>query len=503
MGTLTYVKGLPTPAEEFNAIGITEFEMFLTAYSSVFHQAACETANYLLSGDEFNKSKWNTHLQTTYGISKRHANGVISHAIGAVDSSKEHRKRHQKILEGKLKSINYWIAKSEKKLKDSSKFYRKKNWKNSKSGCRLPLSCSIIYRQTNWQNLRFQIHNKKRRAYKIAKQIEYLKTAPIQTFIPRNQVFIVGSIDETLGNQVCQWNGNILKFRVPACLESRFGKYVETKIGNYDRNINRLPTDGAKTWHFYRKDFKWNVAVQFTPTPVKAVSRPSYYGCIGIDMNPGSIAWAYVDHDGNLKAHGQIALLCGLPRGKQDAQIVDACLQLATVADTFACPIVCEELDFFAKKQQLSERGRKYARMLSSWAYSQFYQKLDSILSNRGIYLMTVNPAFTSVIGLVKYARQYGLASDEAAALAIARRGMRLTEKIPTTMQAYLSVFAQRAVGKDGKHIWSWWKQLNMLLKSHTDIKNRHSYYRISNWELVVKEPEPKGRGTKYSCTSN
>jgi IS605 OrfB family transposase len=496
MATLTYVKGLPTPVEEFNNLGITEFEMFLTAYSSVFHQAACETANHLLSGIEFNKSKWNSHLQATYGISKRHANGVISHAQGAVDSSREHRKRHQKILEGKLKSINFWIAKSEKKIKDSSKFYRKKNWKNSKSGCRFPLSCSIKYRQTNWQDLRFQIHNKKRRAYKIAKQIEYLKTARSSTFIPRNQAFVVGSKDETLGNQVCQWDGNTLKFRVPPCLESRFGKYVQTEIGNYERNINRLPNDGAKTWHFYRKTDKWNVAIQFTPTPVKAVSRHSDYGCVGIDMNPGSIGWAYVDSDGNLKAHGQIPLQMGLPRGKQDAQIVDACLQLAILAQTFACPIVCEELDFSAKKEQLSERGRKYARMLSGWAYSQFYQKLSSILSNRGIYLMTVNPAFTSVIGLVKYARQYGLASDEAAALAIARRGMRLTEKIPTTMQAYLSV-------KDGKHIWSWWRQLNILLKSRTDIKNRHSYYGISNWELVVKEPEPKGKGTKHSCTSN
>jgi hypothetical protein len=106
MGTLTYVKGLPTPAEEFNSLGITEFEMFLTAYSSVFHQAACETTNHLLSGIEFNKSKWNTHLQITYGISKRHANGVISHAIGAVDSSKEHKKRHIKILEGWSRNLN-------------------------------------------------------------------------------------------------------------------------------------------------------------------------------------------------------------------------------------------------------------------------------------------------------------------------------------------------------------------------------------------------------------
>jgi NADPH-dependent ferric siderophore reductase len=58
----------------------------------------------------------------------------------------------------------------------------------------------------------------------------------------------------------------------------------------------------------------------------------------------------------------------------------------------------------------------------------------------------------------VKYARQYGLASDEAAATAIARRGMRLTENIPGSITAYLSV-------KDGKHVWSLWNQLNTLIK--------------------------------------
>ncbi|MEC4819211.1 MAG: hypothetical protein SAK29_38955, partial [Scytonema sp. PMC 1069.18] len=177
MSTLTYVKGLPTPAEELNSLGLTEFEMFLAAYSPVFHKAACETANYLLSGQSFNKSSWNTYLQKTYDISKRHANGVISFASGAVDASIEHRALHIKTLEGKLKSISNWIKTAEKKLANSAKFYAKKKWEYSKSGCRFPLSCSLKFRDTNWQHLRFQIHHKKRKADLLTKQIKHLKTA--------------------------------------------------------------------------------------------------------------------------------------------------------------------------------------------------------------------------------------------------------------------------------------------------------------------------------------
>lgn len=479
MATLTYCKGLPTLELEMNALGFTDLEMFLSAYAPIFHKAACETVNHLLLADGFDKSKWNTHLQQSYGISKRHANGVISFASGALDSALECRKLHITTLEGKLKSAVDWIKKAEKKLKNARKFYKKKNWMHSKTGCQFPLSCSIEFRDTNWQHLRFQIHNKKRRVHHLIKQIEHLRLAPIRVVVPRNQVFVVGSKDESYGNQVCQWDGNTIKIRVPSCLEGRFDKYVSSVIGAFGRNINRLPADGAKTWHFYRKNGKWCVAVQFTPLPIAPVSRHSSYGCIGIDMNPGSIGWAYVDGDGNLKAHGQISLQMGLPAGKQNSEIVDACLQLATIAAIYACPVVCEELDFSAKKEELRERRNKYARMLSGWAYSRFYELLESILSNRGIYLIKVNPAFSSLIGLVKFARMYGLASDESAALSIARRGMRLSEKLPSALTAYFLVNKE-------KHVWHWWNKLNKLVKESSVISRRHDYYAISNWGFLV-----------------
>jgi hypothetical protein len=83
MATLTYCKGLPTPVSELNELGKTDFEMFLEAYAPIFRTASIETIDRLLSNTEFKKSDWNTHLQQTYGINKRHANGVISSACVA------------------------------------------------------------------------------------------------------------------------------------------------------------------------------------------------------------------------------------------------------------------------------------------------------------------------------------------------------------------------------------------------------------------------------------
>ena len=475
-----------------------------SAFSKDASSKSCaDFVNQLLSGAKFNKSAWNTHLQKSYGINKRHANGVISDAKGRVGSAKECRTNPIKQVEGKVKSAKKWLKTAEKKLNDARKFYGKKprgcrDWRDSKTGCRYPLSCSLQHRNTNWQNLRFQIHNKKRYIAHLERKIKTLKTTPIHIKVPYNQCFVVGSRSETCGNQVCQWDGTYIKFRVPVCLENRFGKSVSTRLGHFDRNVNRLPEHGSKTWHLYRKNGKWNTAVQFTPAPVKRVSRHSDWGCIGIDLNPGSIGWAYVDDQGNLKHHGKIPLKTGLPKGKQQAQIVDAVMQLVVLAERFECPIVCEYLDFSKKKETLRENGKKYARMLSQWAYSKFLELLEAILSNRGIYLMKENPAYTSQIGLVKYLRMYGISSDVAAGIAIARRGMRLSERLPRSVTALIGV-------NPAKHVWSAWIQLNKATQTRAVITHRHDYYSAANCGLEVMG---KSEGltqalTKLKSTSN
>jgi IS605 OrfB family transposase len=492
MNTLTYCKGLPTPMGELNVLGKTQLEMFLSDYGKIFRKASIDTLAHLQSlTGKFDKSAWNTHLQKFYGITKRHAGGIIAATEGRLDSAKECRKNHIQQLQRKLKSAQIWLARAVKKISLAKKFYAKKGgWQASKTGCNFPLSSCLESRKTNWHQLKANIHHKQRYIHKLTQQIAHLKTAPIHPKIPRGDVFVVGSKDESWGNQICQWDGDNLKFRVPYCLEAKYGKFVYSQLGSFDRNIDRLPTTGAKSWHFYRKGQRWVAAVQFTPAPVPIVSRPVAYGCIGIDLNPGSIGWAYVDQDGNLQAQGQIPLQTGLPQGQQDAQIVQACLLLAALANKFACPVVCEALDFTAKKAQLREKSRRYARLLSGWAYSRFFELLESILSNRGIRLFQVNPAYSSLLGLVKYMPMYGLSSDVAAALVIARRKMRLSERLPRSLSAYLGVNPR-------KHVWSALQQLNIFLKQCPTVNRRHDYYRVSNWGSLVTD------GVEQQCRAS
>ena len=136
-----------------------------------------------------------------------------------------------------------------------------------------------------------------------------------------------------------------------------------------------------------------------------------------------------------------------------------------------------ENLDFSRKKSGMKEQGVRYSRMLSNFAYSKFYQLLESRNSRYGIELIVVNPAYSSLIGLTKYLKMYGLSSDTAAGLVLARRGLYLSERPPAN-------YALLVQADTNKHVWSFWSLLNKKLKGIS----RHSFFcnSVTNSQLEV-----------------
>ena len=67
--------------------------------------------------------------------------------------------------------------------------------------------------------------------------------------------------------------------------------------------------------------------------------------------------------------------------------------------------------------------------------------KIERTAKLNGIEVIKVNPAFTSVIGALKYAPQLGIDKDIAGAYVIGRRALGFKEEIP---ENYLKLLSDR-----------------------------------------------------------
>ena len=79
----------------------------------------------------------------------------------------------------------------------------------------------------------------------------------------------------------------------------------------------------------------------------------------------------------------------------------------------------------------LEGESRKYARMLSSFSYGKVKAYFLSRGYREGVEIVAVNPAYSSVVGRVKFMERYGLTVHQAAALVLARRYLGCSERIP------------------------------------------------------------------------
>ncbi len=94
--------------------------------------------------------------------------------------------------------------------------------------------------------------------------------------------------------------------------------------------------------------------------------------------------------------------------------------------------LVLEDLKFNDKK---SIRSKKFNRMRHNFIYSQLLQAIERRAVKDGVEVKKINPAFTSIAGILKYQNMYSLSRHTAAALVVARRGMGICEKIRVRLE--------------------------------------------------------------------
>ncbi len=231
------------------------------------------------------------------------------------------------------------------------------------------------------------------------------------------------------------------------------------------------------TVKFLRDAKSWKVMVSVDHAT--EWKKPNFSaGALGVDLNAGHVSAALVDRDGNPV---EVFNFPCVTYGKTSDQLQDAirkvAAEIASLADRLGVPVVCEQLDFSEKKKTLKDaKDARYARMLSSFAYSAFSKALACACARQGVALRRVNPAYTSIIGRVKFARRYGLSVHEAASVTIARRAMGYSERLPRSSTGTVKVPTNGCdhvtlglpVRKDAseqapksRHVWSRWNGLN------------------------------------------
>lgn len=171
--------------------------------------------------------------------------------------------------------------------------------------------------------------------------------------------------------------------------------------------------------------------------------------------------------------------LVGKSHHQSLALIGDATKELVNIALAVKKPIVLEKLDFSKKKAMLAaNHSPEYAKMLSSFAYSTISKMVESRAYRYGIQIFKVNPAFTSLIGLLKFKERYGLTTHQAAALVIGRRCHRWSERLPQSKEAYYPWIndVQVALEKpedSSKHVWSSYGKLKRQMETFWKKKRR------------------------------
>jgi IS605 OrfB family transposase len=260
-----------------------------------------------------------------------------------------------------------------------------------------------------------------------------------------------------------------LNIRIPRCLRSQLGEFLDLdfSVSDRDNRTRRSDLDYALemqkpiTTQVFRREHKaggWYVHLT-TYVPHIPLVHNRKNGCIGIDFNADHISLAYVKRDGNIGYVQEMPFEWkGLTAGQRQARMRDIAAEIVTLAESLGCAIAIESLDFSKKKASMSEESKLYNEMLSNLSTGLFRTSLESRCRRYGVELIKVNPAFTSVIGMIKFMQKYGLNSGTSAAMAIARRAMRLSEKIPQCL----------ATPEDeARHVWSGWDRIGRYLKRH------------------------------------
>ena len=356
---------------------------------ATYGKAKRETFHVLKRHADFNKSTFNTHLQTKYNILKRTANSIISDAQGTLNALIELKKYEKSQLQRKISSLEKLIGKLEMKVADNKTLLRL----NDKS-------VSLVTHRNLKRKLvskKNQLNNKKQRLKNLQYQIEhgiyklcfgtkYLFKHDYNEFIARrdSQLSFVGTKTEKAGNQVLQLSYNHQNNQFDIQLrkdiggfKDQRGSYVNGKI-HFNHHKQELISilanrNSPLSYKIIKKNGRYYVYCTFEiQRDNESFVTRSSHGVIGLDFNKGFVTVTETNQYGHMIDTDLIRYRFKNGNATQtDLELIANKVKELALAK--GKDIVIENLNFKdTKAKTVSKRGKKYNNMLHSLAYRKF-----------------------------------------------------------------------------------------------------------------------------------
>ena len=174
-------------------------------------------------------------------------------------------------------------------------------------------------------------------------------------------------------------------------------------------------------------------------TPGRIVQHIQAERVGGVDLNLDQVAVGMSDRQGQYRGSRvyRCEKLAYASRNKRDWVIGNLAREM--VVDLIAQgteALVLEQLDI----KQTHDTNARYNRRTVNFTYRRLHETIVREALRAGLQVKLVNPAYSSVMGRLKYAGQLGLCDHQAAGYVLARRGLGMRERLPEALVKVLPV---------------------------------------------------------------
>lgn len=451
-------------------------------------------------------------------MDRRYGRSIEEDIKGLKDSIQSNRKNYISNKKEKIKNVEKTIKKQEQKLENSLEeptIFKKdiKNllkWLPKLERKRERLKSELSQLKYDFDNNLFSIcfGSKKLFGKQFKPHVNHDEWKEEWYDSRYNYFRLTGAKDETCGNNNAQLrlisNDKFeLKLRIPVCLEEKYGKTITIKDISFNKKQAHLvkyavlsnmdlnsPNRSPISVKIHKIKGKYRLTLSIRPPKVE-IKTTDKYGVCAVDINVDNFAVSNIDQYGKLIETKIFRFNLNNKTSNQREDIIfNTMNKVVEYALERGKHLVYEDLDFKEKRNQLSDSDNKeYNKMLSSFAYSKMLQQLKSSSFRQGVEIKSINPAYTSLIGKVKYQKKHGLSVHEAAAYVIARKYYNFKEKIESTFMFNYKGLTYRFTApvdevKDSQSNYNakYLRVLNKWMKKQMESK--------SGWTLSIKRPK-------------